>query len=187
MQVVHRWPLTIGASVSEMPIPLRAFSGERRCQQRMLAKQGGLRDQASPHHPVRSLRRRTLDVCCPGGLGGFGVARFRCRRTPACPMQSDGPAEHLGFVRERNGDAPTCSDIGNRQILRRWLCQFDASEVPQLLYANPPPLWLNLGLPTHPARRRFLRPQPLELSRIELAIPDRVLQPLVPQECGARL
>src|SRR5204863_2944452 len=102
-------------------------------------------------------------------------------------MQSDGPADWLGFVRERNGDAPTCSDIGILQLLQRWFCQLDASEAPQHLNANRPFLWLSFGLPAHPARRRFLRPQPLELSRIELAVAHCVLQPLVAQESGACL
>jgi hypothetical protein len=49
----HPLALTIAASVSETPIPLPAFLGERRCRERTLAKQGGLPDQASPYHRVR--------------------------------------------------------------------------------------------------------------------------------------
>ena len=183
----HHLALTIAASVSEMPIPLPAFLGERRCRERTLAKQGGLPDQASPYHPVRSLRRRILDACCPARLAGFPLARCRCRRTLAGPMQSAVPAECLGPLRDSSGDAPTCSGKGNLPILGRCLCQFGASEVPQLLDANGRPLWLSLGLSANPARLRFLRPQPLELSRIELAVAHCVLQPLVPQERGARL
>jgi len=132
-EVGHHLVLTIGASVSEMPMPLRAFSGERRCRERTLAKQAGLPNQASPHRPVRALRRRTLDVCCPARLAGFHLARFRCRRTPAGPMQSDGRAECLGFLRDSSGGAPTCSGKGNLQILWRCLCQLGASEVPSFL------------------------------------------------------
>ena len=153
VEVGHHLALTIGASVSEMPMPQRAFSGERRCRERRLAKQGGLPDQASPNHPIRALQRRTLDVWCPAQLAGFPLARFRCRRTPAGPMQSDARAECLGFLRDSSGDAPTCSDIGNHQILRRWLCQLDASEVPQLLDANRPSLWFKFrftGAPRTP-------------------------------------
>jgi hypothetical protein len=44
---------TIAASVSEMPIPLPVFLGERRCRERTLAKQGGLPNQALPYDRVR--------------------------------------------------------------------------------------------------------------------------------------
>src|SRR5438552_1983676 len=97
------------------------------------------------------------------------------------------PAECLALMRDSSGDAPTCSGIGNPPNLSLPLCQPCASEVPQLLDANRPSLWLSFGLPAHPARRRFLRPQPLELSRIELAVAHRVLQPLVPHEGGTCL
>lgn len=187
VEVGHHLALTIAASVSETPMPQRAFSGERRCPERRLAKQGGLPDQASPNHPVPASRRRTLDVCCPARLVGFPLARFRCRRTPAGPMQSDARAECLEFLRDSSGDAPTCSDIGNLQILRRWLCQLDASEVPHFLDANRPSLWLSFGLPAHPARQRLSTTAALKLRRIELAVPHRVLQPLVPQKSGTRL
>jgi hypothetical protein len=53
VELGHQLALTIAASVSEMPIPLPAFLGERCCRERTLAKQGGLPDQASPYHRVR--------------------------------------------------------------------------------------------------------------------------------------
>src|SRR5438067_2070243 len=97
------------------------------------------------------------------------------------------PSECLALLRDSSGDAPTCSGIRNPLNLSLPLCQPCASAPPKLLDANRPSLWLSFGLPAHPARRRFLRPQPLELSRIELAVAHCVLQPLVAQECGARL
>ena len=51
--VSHYLAQTIAAFVSEMPIPLPAFSGERRCRERTPAKQAGLPDRAAPYHRVR--------------------------------------------------------------------------------------------------------------------------------------
>jgi hypothetical protein len=47
------------------------------------------------------------------------------------------------LLRERSGGAPTCSGIGNLQMLRRRLYQLGAPELPQLLDPNPGPLWLS--------------------------------------------
>src|SRR5256885_15337241 len=102
-------------------------------------------------------------------------------------MQSAVPAECLALLRDSSGDAPTYSGIGNPPNLSLPLCHPCASAPSKLLDANRPFLWLSLGLSANPARRRFLRTQPLELAGVELAVPHCVLQPLVAQECGARL